>query len=171
MIDPDEVVWYSGSGDSYTFAEVIEKITETKKDNNSLEIHIGTDSDPNGKKYAIATGIALRIPGHGACYFWSRDYLNANQAVNIGFRLEREVADSIVVAEHLKKLIEIDIKIIIHVDCNAKLNHASGKYAKKLTSYAAGMGYPVKIKPDSWAASSLADKHAKSYVLPENERD
>ena len=171
MIDPDEVVWHSGSGGSYTFAEVIEKIVETKKDNNSLEIHVGTDSDPNGKKYAIATGIALRIPGRGACYFWSRDYLNAKYAVNIGFRLEREVADSVVVAEHLKKLIEIDIKIIIHVDCNTKLNHASGKYAKKLTSYAAGMGYTVKIKPDSWAASSLADKHAKSYVLPENERD
>ena len=171
MIDPDEVVWHSGSGGSYTFAEVIEKIVETKKDNNSLEIHVGTDSDPNGKKYAIATGIALRIPGRGACYFWSRDYLNTKYAVNIGFRLEREVADSVVVAEHLKKLIEIDIKIIIHVDCNTKLNHASGKYAKKLTSYAAGMGYTVKIKPDSWAASSLADKHAKSYVLPENERD
>ena len=171
MIDPGGVVWYSGSGNAYNFIEVVEKITKTKKDNNSLEIHVGTDSDPNGKKCAIATGIALRIPGHGACYFWSRDYLNDKLAHLIGFRLEREVTDSIIVAEHLRKLLEIDIKISIHVDCNTKLNHASGKYAKKLTSYATGMGYPVKIKPDSWAASSLADKHAKSYVLPENERD
>ena len=74
MIDPDGAVWYSGSGNAYNFIEVVEKITKTKKDNNSLEIHVGTDSDPNGKKCAIATGIALRIPGHGACYFWSRDY-------------------------------------------------------------------------------------------------
>ena len=132
MIDPSSVVWYSGSGSPYTFVEVTEKITKTKKDNESLEIHVGTDSDPNGKKYAIATGIALRIPGRGACYFWSRDYLNPKSAINLGFRLEREVTDSIIVAERLRNLLETDIKIIIHVDCNTKLNHASGKYAKKL---------------------------------------
>jgi len=171
MIDPEEMIWYSGTGIPHAFKNVVEEIQTAKKLNNSLELHVGTDSDPNGKKYAIATGIALRNPGHGAIYFWSRSFLNSKSAGNLGFRLEREVADSIIVAESLKKLLNAQIKIVIHVDCSVKLHHASGKYAKKLTSYAAGMGYQVKIKPDSWAASSLADKHAKSYVLPDNERD
>ena len=171
MIDPEEMIWYSGTGIPYTFKRVVEEIQAAKKLNNSLELHVGTDSDPNGKKCAIATGIALRNPGHGAIYFWSRSFLNDKLAHLIGFRLEREVADSIIVAESLKKLLNIQFKIIIHVDCSIKWHHASGKYAKRLTSYATGMGYQVKIKPDSWAASSLADKHAKSYVLPDNERD
>ena len=171
MIDPERIIWHSGAGNPYSFYEIVEEIKAARKTNEFLELHIGTDSDPNGKKYAISTGIALRNPGKGGNYFWSRSFLNPKFTSNIGVRLEREVTDSLIVAEELKKMLNTEMKIVIHVDCNTQLNHASGKYAKQLTSYAVGMGYLVKIKPDSWAASSLADKHAKSYVLPNSERD
>ena len=50
MIDPEEMIWYSGTGIPYTFKRVVEEIQAAKKLNNSLELHVGTDSDPNGKK-------------------------------------------------------------------------------------------------------------------------
>jgi predicted RNase H-related nuclease YkuK (DUF458 family) len=80
-------------------------------------------------------------------------------------RLEAEALRSIVVADYLRDFFENRFKITVHLDCSDNPKYGSEKYTKKLKSYAVGMGFEVKIKPNSWAASSLADKHAKNFGL------
>jgi len=45
----------------------------------------------------------------------------------------------------------------VSIDCNRDSIHASGKYKETLVGMVMGYGYRAFIKPDAWAASSVAD--------------
>ena len=157
--------WYCGSGNQVSVEDILNDIKKSKLENNLVEIHIGTDSDPNGKKFANATGIAIRFPRNGCRYYWTRTYLDPKKNKNLGVRLNAEVNQTILIAEALRKSLKINLDIIIHIDSSGDLSRLSGKYTKQLKNYALGMGFKVKIKPNSWAASCIADKHAKKMNL------
>ena len=161
----DEYKWYSAAGELVSIKDIIEDIKIAYKNNKATEIHVGTDSDPNGDKYANATGIAIRFPGKGCRYYWTRTYLDPYTHNSLIIRLNAEVTQTIFIADALRKKINDTHPISVHIDCNPDPKHNSGKYIKQLKSYAAGMGFNVIVKPDSWAASCIADKHAKKSSL------
>ncbi len=165
MTDVRKENWFSGSGSPANFSSILKDIESVYKKNDNFEIHVGTDSDPSGKKCTVATGIAIRFPGNGCRYYWTRSRMTPEVHKNLGMRLEAEALQSIIVADHLRDFFKNKIKIVIHIDCSDNPKNGSEKYAKRLKSYAAGMGFEVRIKPNSWAASSLADKHAKNFGL------
>ena len=158
MIIPDKSEWFSGSGKLVTLSQICEEIISSDP---CAEIYVGTDSDPSRKKVAFVTGVVIRYPGNGANYYWSRRYIDSNEFFNLGHRLELEVADSIIIASLLRKETRRE-KIIIHVDCSSEPGNASFEFLNRITSYSKAMGFVTVVKPDSWAASSVADKHAKS---------
>lgn len=157
---PNEEKWFSGSGINYSFSEILKDISSSR-----CQIHVGTDSDPNGKKYTFVTGIALIVPGGGSRYFWTRKYFKPNRFSDLRSRLVLETYHSICVAEHIRHILDIQ-NLTLHIDVSSNPQHKSQKYHKFLKNYAAGMGYEVKVKPNSWAASSIADRHTKSFGLP-----
>ncbi len=157
--------WHSASGEIVSVEDIIEDIKTANQNNQSSEIHIGTDSDPHGNKYANATGIAIRFPGKGCRYYWTRTYLDPYTHSSLVIRLNAEVTQTIFIADALRRRIKNSLPIVVHIDCNPDPKHSSGKYIKQLKSYAAGMGFEVVVKPDSWAASCIADKHAKKSGL------
>jgi len=158
MITPRDSKWFCGGGKPAAFCQILDEIINSDP---SAEIYVGTDSDPSRKKVAFVTGVVIRYPGNGANYYWSRRYIESNKFFNLGHRLELEVADSIVVATVLRKETGRD-KIIIHADCSSDPRNASFEFLNRITSYSRAMGFTTVAKPDSWAASSVADKHAKS---------
>ena len=157
--------WYSASGENVSINDIIEDIKATNTSGKFSEIHIGTDSDPHGNKYANATGIAIRFPGKGCRYYWTRTYLDAYTHSSLIIRLNAEVTQTIFIADALRKKLSNEFPIVVHIDCNPDPKFGSGKYIKQLKSYAVGMGFEVMVKPDSWAASCIADKHAKKSSL------
>tara|TARA_Y100000310_G_scaffold120621_1_gene119382 strand:+ start:9927 stop:10439 length:513 start_codon:yes stop_codon:yes gene_type:complete len=165
IIALDSLNWFSGSGVLYSFSEIIDEIKNQEKQ--GIEIHVGTDSDPHGKAYAFVTGIAIRWPGRGGKYWWCRTRINSKTFGSLIERLQLEVFHSIEIASILREVFPKQ-SVLVHVDCSPDPHTASGKFAKQLQSYALGMGFPVLIKPLSWAASAVADKHAKkSFTLQE----
>ena len=158
MIIPAQSRWFCGDGKPALLSEIYEEIINSGP---FSEIYVGTDSDPSKRKIAFVTGVVIRIPGNGANYYWSRRYIESSNFFNLGHRLELEVADSIVIASLLRKKTGRE-KIIIHADCSSDPKNASFKFLNRITSYAKGMGFNAVVKPDSWAASSVADKHAKA---------
>ena len=157
--------WYSGSGQEVSIAHILEDITQSKIINNLIEIHVGTDSDPNGSKFTNATGIAIRFPGNGCRYYWTKTHLDPYTHKSLMVRLNAEVTQTIFIADALRNNLSDSFNIIVHIDCNPDPKHLSGKYVKQLKSYALGMGFEVVVKPNSWAASCIADKHAKKSNL------
>jgi len=158
MIIPSRAQWFCGAGKPAAFSQILEEIINSDP---SVELYVGTDSDPSRKKVAFVTSVVIRYPGNGANYYWSRKYMDSSIFFNLGHRLELEVTDSIIVADLLRRETGRE-KIVIHADCSSDPKNASFEFLNRITSYSKAMGFATVVKPDSWAASSVADKHAKS---------
>lgn len=155
VIDWSRKKWFDPSGNSFTFSEIVEKVHASKKE---CEIHVGSDSHIIGSRLILAVAICIYKPGKGGTYFFSRTISPRKQSRNLGLRLNEEVAASIFVAEALSLQAQ---NIFVHADVSSNPKHKSFKYAHQICSFIKGMGYTFKIKPDSWASSSVADSHAK----------
>lgn len=121
---------------------------------------IGSDSLPNGDgQVYLVTAIVLHRVGNGGIYFWRRrlsaklhslrDRMYAEALASIGMaqRLE-SVAD-------LKPLLRNNIEI--HVDVGE--DGPTRDMIQELVGMIIAHGYEAKTKPESFAASKVADRH------------
>ena len=76
-------------------------------------------------------------------------------------RILAEVQKSVELGLKLLELIPV-LDIEIHLDISdSHKNNGTSKFAEMLTGYTRGAGFNYKIKPDAYAATSVADKHSK----------
>lgn len=124
------------------------------------QIIVGTDSQPhNGSGVDFVTAIVVHRVGHGGIYFWKR-LVNKKPYV-LRQRMYEEATMSLAMAEEVVELLRDDgitkYDIEIHVDIG------SGGPTREMISEIIGMirgsGFPVKMKPDSYAASKVADRY------------
>ncbi len=126
----------------------------------SYQIVVGTDSQPhNGSSVDFVTAIVVHRLGHGGIYFWKR-IVNANHFV-LRTRMYEEASLSLAMAEEVVTLLHRDgitrYDVEIHVDI--------GKFGKsremisEIIGMIRGNGFAVKMKPDSYAASTIADRY------------
>lgn len=124
------------------------------------ELVVGTDSQPhNGSGVDFVTAIVVHRIGHGGIYFWKR-VVNKKTYV-LRQRMYEEAAMSLEMAETVLALLHKDgitkYDVEIHVDI--------GKYGEtremitEIIGMIRGSGYNVKMKPESYAASKVADRH------------
>ncbi len=75
-------------------------------------------------------------------------------------RLMQEAQHAVEIALELSELFPSE-NIEIHLDVNSQKNQLSHSLADQLSGYAKSAGFECKIKPDSWAASGIADCHTR----------
>jgi uncharacterized protein len=124
------------------------------------DLIIGTDSLLYGKAEAeFVSAIVVHRKRSGGIYFWSKRR-EANMH-NLRQRIFEEALSSLRLAEQvIEKLKERDItdfKLSIHVDVGP--NGETKKMVNEIVGMIKGNGFDVKTKPDSYAASSVADRH------------
>lgn len=144
----------------FDFDEVRQAIKESPEDS---AVYIGADSKQytsEGVHYvAYCTVVILHFGSqHGATIFKSlrtdRDY------GQLRTRLMAEVTDAIAVGYELIDHIG-DRGFEIHLDINRGLQHKSSVLVKEATGYVLGsLGIEPKLKPEAFAASSVADRYA-----------
>lgn len=123
----------------------------------TLRVCIGTDSQKHGKGYKYASVITLISEGCGGIIIFSTEFITGT--IKINERMLKEVEKSIAIAYEICPLLDLyNIKMEIHADINPDPSYASNKALKAAIGYIQGMGYGFKIKPDSFASSSVADK-------------
>ena len=62
----------------------------------------------------------------------------------------------------MAQTISPEATIEIHLDISSSdKGEKTSSYADMLIGYAKGVGFECKVKPESFAASSIADKHSK----------
>lgn len=126
----------------------------------TYQLVIGTDSQPkNGSGIDFVTAIVIHRIGKGGIYFW-RHTVNKKIMV-LRQRMYEETAMSLEMAETVLTLLHRDgitkYDVEIHVDV--------GKFGEtrtminEIVGMIRGSGYAVKTKPDSYAASKVADRH------------
>lgn len=129
--------------------------------NRPYKIIIGTDSQRLADKTAdFVTAIVVHRVGNGGQYFWRR-IQNGQKYHTLRQRITQEVLTSLDIAktilEKLKtaELPEFDFEI--HVDIG---NQGETKVMiQELVSMVRANNFEVKTKPDSYAASKVADRH------------
>lgn len=135
-----------------------ELMAETHK-----EIHVGTDSQQDGKVTQFVTVVVLVTPTKGARAFYSREVVPRIKSLRE--RLLREVSTSVQLGLELTAVLpEETLDMTIHVDANPNIKFKSSDYVQELAGYVAGQGFKTLLKPDSWAATHAADHVVKGMV-------
>jgi len=118
---------------------------------------IGTDSQNYSKKrtcifttvliaYTLRRGGAVITHKHGVPYMDSlrqRLLMEAMLSLEVGWFLDRRIKKESIIG--------------IHLDVNHSLKYKSGQYKDELVGLVMAQGFRCLVKPDAWAASSVAD--------------
>ena len=126
------------------------------------KVIVGTDSMIRGQHYIFTTAICILCYEESCVrrYFYRRSRFDKNSFKDLYKRLIKETSDSLDLANKIKSNFP-NANIEIHLDVNQNDKHKSSKYKNALLGYVQGYGFNFKLKPDSFVASCIADRHTK----------
>ena len=132
------------------------------------EVTVGTDSQ-NFDKTKMVEVIALHRVGSGGIFFYRVNYVR--RIDNLRQKIQEETQRSLSVADGLFSEIEtqlnhfgVDInKMDIHfqIHCDVGYNGSTKALIQEIVGWVQAMGYDCAIKPNSYAASGIANKYSK----------
>lgn len=121
---------------------------------------IGTDSQPkNGRGCDFITAIVVHRKGQGGIYFWKRTI--EEKKLVLRARIYQEATLSLATADEFLEVFKNDgitkYDVEIHVDIGRC--GETREMLSEIIGMIRGSGFSVKIKPDSYGASKVADRH------------
>lgn len=141
--------------------EIFEKIVSARVLNSDSLVFVGTDSHTMGRFYQYITVIGVYVPRKGGTYYFTFDVEERNNYKGAQkVRMYSEATKSIEVAERLRVATGILPEVHLDISPSDKKEFTS-QLAEQLSGYVISSGFVVKTKPDSWAASAIADRHAR----------
>lgn len=162
MISPT----YGNCSDDQMINIIANYIRSNYKASRGFNLVVGTDSQ-NYSDTKMVVVIAVQNIGHGGIFFY--EILRIKRIDNMRQKLFYETNLSLNYANKLISKIENccdqigfdfnNVNFCIHVDVGKK--GKTNKLIPELVSWVKACGYDCKIKPDSFAASSIADKISK----------
>lgn len=162
MISPT----YGNCSDERMLNIIANYIRSNYKTSEGFNFVVGTDSQ-NYSDTKIVVVIAVQNIGHGGIFFYDVQRIkkidNVRQKLLYETNMSLRYADRLISKfESFSKEADIDLKNVnfcIHVD--AGQNGKTSKLIPDLVAWVKACGYDCKVKPDSFAASSIADKISK----------
>lgn len=140
---------------------VIEKIAKyIKEDTNyRYKVIVGTDSENRSGGAEFATAIIVHRIGRGGVYFWNRKRIK--NVVAIADRIGKETQFSVELAWKLRDTFRHNglsgYEPEVHLDVGE--GGATRDMVRWVTGMVLGSGLTCKIKPDSYGATKVADRH------------
>ncbi|NLC06558.1 MAG: hypothetical protein GX755_01095 [Syntrophomonadaceae bacterium] len=124
------------------------------------KIIVGTDSQLR-EETCLVTAVVVHRVGKGAKYYYRKKKHRRMQSLRQ--RLFYEAALSLETASRLTSLLAekgyADLNLEIHLDVGPK--GETKEMIRELVGMIVGSGFDARIKPDSFGASKVADKHTK----------
>lgn len=124
------------------------------------KIIVGTDSQMR-EETCMVTAVVVHRVGKGARYYYRKKKHRRMQSLRQ--RLFYEAALSLETASRLTSLLAekgyADLDLEIHLDVGPK--GETKEMIRELVGMIVGSGFDARIKPDSFGASKVADKHTK----------
>ena len=128
-----------------------------------LEIYVGADSQrfEDHVNYVTAIVVYRNVKG-GLGYYLSEKEKLVGKLDN-RTRLWNETAKAVDKAQWLNELLrEFDLRVSeVHADLNNDKKHFSNTVVQMCLGFICSMGFNGKIKPEAWAASSVANSKTK----------
>jgi len=159
-----------GSSERLTDSEVFAIISNAEQksyyDDVEVEISIGTDSQPIGEVFCFVTVVCVYRKGRGGIYYYKRELVRPKPHIlkNQKLRMFDEVYKSIEIAVALRE--ETGVAAMIHIDASPSSGTAfTSKFTDQLKGYVISSGLDCALKPASYAANAIADRHTKKRQL------
>lgn len=132
------------------------------------EITIGTDSQ-NFDRTKMVEVIAIHKKGMGGTYFYNIEFIHL--ITNLKQKINEETSRSLFIAHDLLDALEElfmeqdmlidDLDVSFQIHCDIGRSGKTSVLIKEVVSWVTSQGYVCLIKPDSYAASGIADKYSK----------
>ena len=124
------------------------------------EIIVGTDSQKIEKdRYDFVSALVIHRVGWGGIYFWKR--IVQDKKISLKERIYQEATMSLETSENFVSFFKTNgiskYDVQIHVDIGH--NGETRDLITEVVGMVRGSGYEVKIKPDSYGASKVADRY------------
>ena len=162
--DRYEFKWKIAVGENKTLTplnmDLHEYIKQFKYNNEmagrSVSAFVGTDSQNHLSYTRFVIALCLRIEGNGVHVLIHR--FDMPKIYDYRYKLLKETDITAEFARNNKEFFrEIDMSLEIHSDYNNMTNHKSNGVVTEAKNYMKTLGFDMKIKPNSWAASYSAD--------------
>jgi predicted RNase H-related nuclease YkuK (DUF458 family) len=154
--------FYSPSKGKLNFEQVLDEIVSIMEEDpkTAYEIVVGSDSHSTPGEMDFVSAIIVHKVGKGGRYFWRR--IRERNIYTLRQKIYREALLSFELAKDLMEELEqrtlLDYNLEIHVDVGR--NGKTREMIDEVVGMIVASGFNVKTKPDSYAASCVADKHA-----------
>ncbi len=157
------MMFISPSKGTMSLPEVVEDILHYAGEDQSrpYKLLVGTDSQPLPKGTCFVSAIIIHRSGKGARYYYCKSMeariYSLRQRIFYEASLSLDLSDQLYSC--LKEQGHQDLTVEIHLDIGT---HGETKeLVKEVTGMIVGSGFDAYIKPDSYAASKVADKYTK----------
>lgn len=162
--DPVMAHFYSPTAGRLTIDEVFNSIIDFIKEDpsRSYNLIVGTDSQLK-TKVCFVTAVIIYRHGKGGRFFYQRheEFINKSLRQRIFYEASRslEVASQLTMKMAYREDILANVNVEIHLDIGRQ--GPTRKMIQEVVGMVVGSGYDARIKPDSFGASSVADKYTK----------
>jgi len=148
-----------GSVDINKLKKIISEFMAADK-KSRYEIIVGTDSQKfNKDSFDFVSALIVHRVGFGGIYFWKRQIIK--KKMSLKERIYTEATLSLQTAETFIEFLKTNgisrYNIQIHVDIGH--NGETRAMIAEVVGMIRGSGYQIKIKPESYAASKVADRY------------
>ncbi|MFA6049656.1 MAG: ribonuclease H-like YkuK family protein [Candidatus Paceibacterota bacterium] len=144
-------------------ADLFDHIRTAMRDrDHDYELAIGTDSQIRGKLFRFITVLCIWKKGKGGTYYYKTEYLPRSSfpISNQKMRMFDEVARTIELALKIEE--KTGYKPIVHVDASIPTKKEfTSSFSEQLRGYVVSCGYECVLKPESYVANCIADRHTK----------
>lgn len=155
-------LFFDGNGTKHSFDSMVKKIGEFIKadPDYSYQVTVGTDSEAKkGTGVDFVTAVLAHRIGQGGTYLWSKE--SVNRVYSLQERIGEEATRSIELAWKLRDAFRSNglagYEPEVHVDIGEV--GKTREMIRWVVGMVKGSGFSVKIKPDSYTASKVADRH------------
>jgi len=160
-----ETLFQNARHEQMEFDEVLNRILKFIDENKNYDyrLSIGTDS-MTYKDSNFVLAIVLHRVGNGGIYFYKKFYEEGIRDLRTKLYTETQLSietTDLIVGELLEKDENIldKLNLSIHLDIGEK--GPTKDLIKELEGWITAIGYECEIKPNSYAASFVADKYSK----------
>lgn len=164
-------MFYTGKGQPIKFENICENLRAfydaTKHYDADYSLVIGTDSQ-NHEKTKIVSVICITCRGHGGIFFY--EITKEKLIQDVRQKLQKETTLSLNLAYKLVDELEkkkeyeelyLNCPISIHVDAGNSPKGKTAELIPEIVGWIKACGYDAFVKPNSFVASSIADKLSK----------
>ena len=152
-------LWVTPTGNHQTEAEFKKIISEYVS--LGCKVYIGTDSMCYGDSCNFATVVAfhnndIRV----ANYLYKRFKISNPVYTDLQTKITEEVNLAIQAAQFVVSCCPEAI-VEVHVDIGSNKKNKTRTLLPLVRGWVSGMGFVLRVKPESWASSAIADCHTK----------